>query len=262
MNILETIMLRKRAEVALRKELTSVKELEKDLFFNSPVSSFTQSVLNPQRSGIIAEYKRQSPSKGIINEVSSLAEVIPAYDLAGVSAISVLTDSHFFGGNIYDLFRARQLTEIPLLRKDFIYDEYQLLEARSAGAAAILLIAAVLTKKELDRLARFARSLQLEVLMEIHGEDELEKISDYGNAVGVNNRNLKDFKVATERSVELAALIPDRFVKIAESGIHSTQQVSILRNAGFNGFLMGERFMATMDPGGSCRDFIEELRKN
>ncbi|MDP4206367.1 MAG: indole-3-glycerol phosphate synthase TrpC [Bacteroidota bacterium] len=262
MNILENIMVHKRKEVAIRRTLTSEKELLNYPYSQSEIPSFTASILNPERSGIIAEYKRESPSKGTINQSSSLVEVIPAYDEAGASAISVLTDSRFFGGNIYDLVRARKLTNIPLLRKDFVFDEYQILEARCSGASAILLIAAVLSKEEINRLAAFARSLDLEVLCEVHSEEELEKVSDHVNAVGVNNRDLKTFNVSFERSLELAELIPDRFVKVSESGINDPKAIETLRKAGFRGFLIGEYFMKGDNPGQRCRDFISKLSKN
>ena len=256
-NILNEIIAHKREEVAQAKSRVTVAELEQSSLFSRPVLSLTNFILNPARTGIIAEFKRQSPSKGIINDQVSVEEVTRAYADQGASGISVLTDTKFFGGTLADLSAAR-FNEVPLLRKEFIIDEYQLIEARAYGADAILLIAACLSPQRVQELAAFARSLQLEVLLELHDETELEHICPEVNLVGVNNRNLKNFEVDLEHSIRLAEQIGDR-VKIAESGIRSATDIKYLKQHGFDGFLIGETFMKTADPGAAFAGLRKEL---
>jgi indole-3-glycerol phosphate synthase len=260
MNILDTIIQHKRKEVEWRKANISVKELERTDLFSRPVLSLTKALLDPAATGIIAEFKRKSPSKGVINGEARVVDVTMAYAVNGATALSVLTDSKFFGGSEDDLRNAR-VNNIPILRKDFIVDEYQLIEARSIGADVILLIAACLSPSDVKQLASVARSLQLEVLLEIHNEEELQHICDDCNVVGVNNRDLKHFTVDVNRSLELAEKIPANKVKISESGITDTDTIQKLRSAGFRGFLIGENFMKQPDPAIAFASFVKHLKK-
>lgn len=262
MTILDKIIEHKKKEVGQRKELTSVKALEQSAYFNRPNISMKKFLLDPSKSGIIAEFKRKSPSKGILNHKASVGNTVKGYELAGASAISVLTDSEFFGGSDEDLRRAREIVEVPLLRKDFIIDEYQIIEAKAMGANIILLIASVLEPEKLRQLAGFAKSLDLEVLLEVHDEEELLKnCCDPVDAVGVNNRNLKDFSTSIDTSLRLAEMIPSKYLKVAESGINSPRTVIKLKEHGFNGFLIGENFMTTPDPGEAMIFFVKEIKK-
>ena len=259
MNILDKITAHKRLEVAAKQLAFPIRLLEQSAYFERSCHSLAKAVSNSE-TGIIAEYKRRSPSKSVINNHSSVAQVIPGYVQAGASAISVLTDTPFFGGSLEDLIQARPLASLPILRKDFIIDNYQIYEAKAHGADAILLIAACLTEKEIKEFSTLAKQLGLDVLIEIHGEDELEKSSlNTIDLIGVNNRNLKTFEVSLETSKALADKIPDRFVKISESGISSLGAVSELRPYGFQGFLIGEHFMKTNDPGVAAKNFINAL---
>ena len=258
MNILETIIAHKKEEVKRRKEERSIQDLEKERFFNRTTLSLKKSLLNERKTGIIAEYKRKSPSKGIINDRDSVEAVTRAYFGYGASGISVLTDLEFFGGSLDDLMAARDNT-IPILRKDFTIDEYQLIEAKAFGADVILLIAACLTPQEVKTLSATAKGLGLEVLLELHDESELEHICDTVDLVGVNNRNLKDFKVDLEHSVRLAQKIDDRFLKIAESGINDVKNIHYLKQHGFRGFLIGEYFMKQASPMTAFKEFTYQL---
>ena len=257
MNILDKIVVHKRLEVNKRKQETSVKELESSLYFSKDIISLNDYLLRPDRTGIIAEYKRKSPSKGIINNKASVKEVTEAY-AQFASGISVLTDEEFFGGKIEDLKAARHNT-IPILRKDFMIDEFQIIEARSIGADVILLIAACLSKEEVRRFADLAKSIGLEVLLEVHNEEELGHICDSVDLVGVNNRNLKTFEVDIETSLSLIEKIPSDKSAIAESGISNTDSIVTLRKAGFKGFLIGENFMKEADPTIAFARFVNEL---
>lgn len=261
MNILDKIIAYKRTEVAERKTQKSVKELESTALFSSPNLSLRKFLLDDSKSGIIAEHKRKSPSKGIINDKLTVEEVVKGYEMAGASAVSVLTDIPSFGGSDEDLLRARATINIPILRKDFIIDEYQILEARSIGANIILLIAACLTPKEIESLAKFTRSLGMEVLLEVHDETELKaNCFDSIDCIGVNNRNLKDFTVSVDLSRELAAKIPNQYLKISESGIDSADTILDLQAYGYRGFLIGENFMKTSNPGASMKEFVKKLK--
>ncbi|RMG85968.1 MAG: indole-3-glycerol phosphate synthase TrpC [Bacteroidetes bacterium] len=259
MNILEKIIRHKRAEVLENKALYPVRLLEQSIYFETPVVSLRKYLLRPDKSGIIAEFKRHSPSKGDINLHAEVEKTSIGYMQAGASALSVLTDNTFFKGKNEDLTEARNFNFCPILRKDFVIDEYQIVEAKSIGADAVLLIAECLEKAELARLARFARSLGLEVLMEIHSVGQLAKLTPDVTVVGVNNRNLEDFSVSIQTSLELADAIPPDFVKISESGLHAPEDVVRLREAGFQGFLIGEMFMKSADPGRACRAFIRSI---
>ena len=262
MNILDQIIAHKITEVAERKQLAPVKSLEQSSYFSLRALSMKQAIQRVDRTGIIAEFKRKSPSKGIINAAASVEETTTGYVHAGASALSVLTDHNFFGGSSEDLLMARRVNMCPIIRKDFTIDEYQIIEAKSIGADAILLIAAVLTSKQLTDLTFFAHSLGLEVLLEVHDEEELKKSVDAGaDLIGVNNRDLKTFEVSTEISKHLAPLIPDSVVKVSESGLSSLDTLIELRAFGYQGFLMGENFMKRDQPGAAAQEFMNELRK-
>jgi len=260
MNILDKIVANKQKEVQQAKSRTSYSQLEEYDFFHRECYSFKEFLLNPGRTGIIAEFKRKSPSKGIINDKVSVKEVTTAYAAAGASALSVLTDRNFFMGRKADLVSARQANTIPVLRKDFMIDEYQVIEAKALGADIILLIAAILTPVEIQKLASLAKSLGLNVLLEVHNLEELERsINPNLDAIGVNNRNLADFSVSVETSYTLAPHIPDEFLKISESAISNPETIQQLKQASFNGFLIGENFMKQEDPGLAMREFVAEL---
>jgi indole-3-glycerol phosphate synthase len=259
MNILETIVAHKKKEVAEKKKQVSVQELEKGKFFASETLSLKSFLFNPDKTGIIAEYKRKSPSKGVINNRATVEEVTTAYARYGASGISVLTDTEFFGGTLDDLLAAT-INEVPLLRKDFMVDEYQLIEAKTYGAEVILLIAACLTKAEVKSMAAVAKNLGMEVLLEIHNEEELAHICDAVDLVGVNNRNLKTFEVSIDTSLGLIHKIPSEKPAVAESGISDVDTIVTLRNAGFKGFLIGENFMKQANPSIAFADFVNQLK--
>jgi len=258
MSILDDIISFKRQEVEKRKKDVGLDELEKREFFSREIISLKQSLLDEARTGIIAEFKRRSPSKGIINNAADVNKVTTAYVQGGASALSILTDEYFFGGSESDLLRAR-IHEIPILRKDFIVDKYQLVESRAMGADVILLIAACLSPKEVRDLAAFAKELELEVLLELHGENELAHVCDEIDLVGINNRNLKTFEVDIERSLAMVDKIPAGKIRIAESGISKIENIKLFREHGFKGFLMGEHFMKQADPGRAFEEFVSKL---
>jgi indole-3-glycerol phosphate synthase len=261
MDILERIIAYKHIEVGSRKQLVPTKSLERSQHFGRSTLSLKAAILNPEKSGIIAEFKRHSPSKKDINTTSKVEEVTTAYTQAGVSGISVLTDSKFFKGRSEDLKRARKYNpNTPILRKEFIIDEYQLLEAKSIGADVILLIAECLDKKRIAELAKFAKSLGLEVLTEIHSAAQLPKLTADMDIIGVNNRNLKTFVVDIQASKDLFFKIPDTFIKISESGISHPDTIIDLKQHGFQGFLIGENFMKTMNPGLACAEFTQAVK--
>ena len=258
MNILDTIIEEKKLEVQKRKAAITIEDLQRSPYFLRRTCSLKAFLLDESRTGIIAEFKRRSPSKGVINGDADVAAVTKAYADNGASALSVLTDEKFFGGCTADLMKARA-NAIPILRKDFIIDEYQIVEARAMGADVILLIAACLSPADVQRLATFARTLDLEVLLELHAEEELAHICDETELVGINNRNLKTFAVDIERSLEMARRIPENKIKIAESGISSADMIRLFRENGFRGFLVGENFMKEKDPGAAFKTFAESL---
>ena len=259
MNILDTIIEHKKKEVAVAKEKCTKEELMQSELFNRPTFSLKQFLLDETKTGIIAEFKRRSPSKGVINDKVDVVKVTTAYTEFGASCLSVLTDEYFFGGAMDDLKKAR-VNNIPILRKDFMIDEYQVLEARAMGADVILLIAACLTPERVKELAVFAKKLQMEVLLEIHTEEELQHICDETEIVGVNNRDLKTFIVDINRSIELSKKIPAGKIKIAESGIDDVETICIFRRAGFKGFLIGENFMKQPDPTIAFAGFVHQLK--
>jgi indole-3-glycerol phosphate synthase len=259
MNILDKIIAQKQIEVAAKKLQTPIADLEQMKYFKAETLSLYSFLLDPTKTGIIAEFKRKSPSKGVINDQATVEEVTMAYAKYGASGISVLTDTEFFGGSLNDLLAAT-INEVPLLRKDFMIDEYQLIEAKAHGAEVILLIAACLTPSKVKSMAATAKSLGLEVLLEIHNEQELEHICDSIDLVGVNNRNLKTFEVSIDTSLALIKQIPTNKLAIAESGISNVDTIVTLRQAGFKGFLIGENFMKQASPSIAFADFVHQLK--
>lgn len=260
MNILDKIVTDKRIEVSLRKQLIPVSQLEQSVLFERPTISLASKLKN-STTGIIAEHKRRSPSKSVINQNLNVFDVAKGYENAGVCGMSVLTDSKYFGGSLDDLLIARASCNLPLLRKEFIIDEYQILEAKAYGADVILLIAAILTKEEIKQFSEFAKSLNLDVLLEVHNEEELHKsMMPSLDMFGVNNRNLKTFDVSLDTSKTLSQIMPNEFVKVSESGISSVDAIKELQPFGYKGFLIGENFMKTDDAGKSAAKFIKDLK--
>jgi len=262
MNILNKILQHKRKEVDARKSLQPVKVLEQSNFFGRTTYSLKEFIQREDRSGIITEFKRKSPSKGDINTNATVEETTVGYAQAGASGLSVLTDHEFFGGNSNDLITARKHNKIPVLRKDFTIDEYQIIEAKSIGADAILLIAAALEPARLKQLSAFAKTFGLEVLLEVHDKEELQaNLEAQADLLGVNNRSLKTFEVSIEISKQLAPLIPQEAIKVSESGISDPLTIIELKKYGYEGFLMGENFMKQHNPGDACKAFIEKLNQ-
>lgn len=261
MNILDKITADKRKEVNLKKSLIPVIQLEQSVLFERQTISLAEQLKN-SASGIIAEHKRRSPSKATINQNLNVQDVAKGYENAGVCGMSVLTDSKYFGGSLDDLLIARASCSLPLLRKEFIIDEYQIIEAKAHGADVILLIAAILSQKEIKQFSQLAKQLQLDVLLEVHNEEELHKsIIPSIDMLGVNNRNLKTFEVSLETSKTLSKITPNDFVKVSESGISSVNAIKELQQFGYKGFLIGENFMKTENPGESATQFIQNLEK-
>jgi indole-3-glycerol phosphate synthase len=262
MTILDQINETKRQEIVASKKLFPQEHLMTSPYFQRKCNSLKTALLKEGASGVIAEFKTKSPSKGVINDKAEVADVTRGYVSAGASGLSVLTDEEYFGGSMENLAKARFANpETPILRKDFMLDPYQIYEAKAHGADVILLIAESLSKELLLELTLKAKELGLEVLVEVHNEAELGKLNPQVDIVGVNNRDLRTFKVDVETSVRLSKLIPDQFVKISESGISDPAAISKLREAGFRGFLIGETFMKTEDPANACKEFIQQLKK-
>jgi indole-3-glycerol phosphate synthase len=260
MTILENIIENKKKELALLKKITTVRDLENSMSFRRKVISLSESLLDKTKTGIVAEFKRKSPSKGIINSTSQVGDVISGYVTEGASGVSILTDTQFFGGSNADIMHIREKSLFPILRKDFIIDEYQVIESKSIGADVILLIAAILGENEILRFSELAHSLGMEVLLEIHDPAELSKVNRYVNIIGVNNRNLKTFEVNTDISESLIQKIPDGFLKISESGIASCKIINKLRLSGYDGFLIGGKFMNAADPVKAFSEFVKDLK--
>ena len=259
MNILDKIVGDKRKEVALRKQLIPISQLEASVLFDRPLNSLA-AALRVSNSGIIAEHKRRSPSRAVINQGLNVQDVAQGYENAGVCGMSVLTDGKYFGGALDDLVLARASTQLPLLRKEFIIDSYQILEAKAYGADVILLIAAILDREEIKLLSELAKTLELDVLLEVHNEEELHKsLMPSLDMLGVNNRNLKTFEVSLETSKSLATKIPNEFVKVSESGISTVNAIKELQPYGYQGFLIGENFMKTDNPGAHAQVFIDQF---
>lgn len=262
MTILDEIITHKVKETAIRKEKTTPKGLEASPFFGSPVVSLRKYLLRPDKTGVIAEFKRKSPSKGPLNLYADIEKVSIGYMQAGASALSILTDQAFFGGRNEDLTQARQLNFCPILRKDFIIDEWQVLETKSMGADVVLLIAAALKPEETKKLARLAKSIGLEVLLEVHNQEELDRhINPDVDVIGVNNRDLHQFQTYIETSLKLAESIPTEFVKISESGLQTIDDLQQLWQSGYRGFLIGERFMTSSHPERAALPFLQSWMK-
>lgn len=262
MTILDKIITFKKKEIAKIKAEVSVKKLVESPNFSRQPLSLKKALLSVGSSGIIAEFKRQSPSKGIINDKATIAEVTNGYLDANVAAQSILTDTSFFGGTMADLMEARVINQQkPILRKDFIVDGFQIVEAKAIGADVILLIAACLTAEELKNYGNLATDLGMEVLYEVHVQEDLDKINHLENKIiGINNRNLKTFEVDLEHSIKLAGQIPDSCVKVSESGISDPRIITGLKEYGFQGFLIGENFMKEENPGLACQEFINQIK--
>lgn len=258
MDILEKIAADKLREIELRQTVVPRRQLEKTALFERDTFSLAERL--KYRAGVIAEHKRRSPSRQVINQGLSVEKVVQGYAQAGAAGISVLTDGKYFGGSLDDLLLARAAVQVPLLRKEFILHEYQVVEAKAHGADVILLIAALLSRQQIRTLSELGQSLGLEILLEVHDETELNKaLMPSLDLLGVNNRNLKTFEVSLETSKKLAPNIPDGFVKVSESGISNVSAISELSEFGFRGFLIGEYFMRTEDPGALASDFISQL---
>ncbi len=246
-------------ELEVSKTKVSLQQLKDSEFFNRETISLKNTLKS--KSGIIAEFKRQSPSKGIINNQFSSLEVVTAYEKFGASAVSILTDSDFFGGNFEDIISVRNHINIPILRKDFMIDSYQFYEAKAIGADVVLLIAACLSPNQVSEFTDLAHQLNLEVLLEIHSEKELKHINNNIDFVGINNRNLKDFKVDLQNSVNLKNQLPKDILSIAESGIYNEEDFRFLKEKGFDGFLMGEYFMKSDNPRNKFEEFVTNVSK-
>jgi len=262
MTILDKIIAFKKKEVAKIKADVPIKKLVESPGFKRTPLSLKKALLEVGSTGIIAEFKRQSPSKGIINDKSTITEVTNGYLDANIAAQSILTDTSFFGGTMADLMEARVINQTkPILRKDFVVDGFQIVEAKAIGADVILLIASCLTATELKNYGNLAIDLGLSVLYEVHTQEDLDKINDLDNKIiGINNRNLKTFEVDLEHSVKLANQIPDTSIKVSESGISDPKIITGLKEFGFQGFLIGENFMKEENPGEACQEFINQIR--
>lgn len=261
MDILQKIVEHKKREVSERKSLYPTALLEKSIYFSTPCVSMTEYIQRPDKSGIIAEFKRKSPSKGEINSHASVEEVSIGYMQAGASGLSILTDTEFFGGRNSDLTTARKYNFCPILRKDFIVDTYQIIETKSIGADVILLIGECLSKEEVATFAALAKKLGLQVLYEVHGIEQLSKLTNDIDMVGINNRNLRTFKVDIKNSIELSRGIPEQYVKVSESGISDPRTIAELKQEGFQGFLIGEHFMKTDAPHKTALKFIKDMHQ-
>ena len=259
MKILDKIVEDKKIEINKLLSNSSISKLENSHLFSRKCISLKESIKN-NNSGIICEFKRRSPSNQNINYISSLSDVVSGYEKAGAIGLSILTNKKYFDGDTQDIIDIRDISNLPILRKEFIISEYQVIEAKSIGSDAILLIASILSEEEIIGYSSLAKSIGLEVLLEIHSEDELYKISgDDIDIVGVNNRNLDTLEIDLNNSIELYGKIPSKFVKISESGISEVESILKLKEVGYNGFLIGEKFMKTNNPMESAYDFIKKI---
>ncbi|WP_291121238.1 indole-3-glycerol phosphate synthase TrpC [Empedobacter sp. UBA7248] len=258
--ILDEIVAQKRIEILEKQKTQSIESFRNSENFLLPVISAKASILDESKSGIIAEFKRKSPSKGFINKDANVKKVVSGYEKFGASVVSVLTDEHFFGGSFDDLLQAKEVLNIPVLRKDFIVDEFQVYETKAIGADLMLLIAECLTKDEVYHLAKTAKEIGLEVLLELHSEDQLEKVNEFIDLIGINNRNLKNFEVDIEKSKQILKQLPTDLIKVAESGISDPKTVKELRQAGFQAFLIGENFMKAENPTKAFEQFVKESK--
>ncbi|MGV0922301.1 indole-3-glycerol phosphate synthase TrpC [Empedobacter tilapiae] len=258
--ILDEIVAQKRVEILEKQKTQSIESFKNSENFLLPVKSAKASILDETKSGIIAEFKRKSPSKGFINKEAKVKEVVSGYEKFGASVISVLTDEQFFGGSFDDLQQAKEVLNIPVLRKDFIVDEFQVYETKAIGADLMLLIAECLTKDEVYHLSKTAKEIGLEVLLELHSKDQLKKVNEFIDLIGINNRNLKTFEVDIEKSKQILKQLPTDLIKVAESGISDPKTVKELRQAGFQAFLIGENFMKAENPCLAFEQFVKESK--
>ena len=259
MSILKKIVIDIKKELRLKKSIIPISEYEKMSLFKRNTISMSDSI-KKDNFGIIAEFKRRSPSKNEINNKLSVNDVCRNYQVFGASGLSVLTNLKYFGGSLEDLVLARSTCNLPILRKDFIIDEYQIYEAKAYGADIILLISSILTKDEIVNLSNKAKDLKLEVLLEVHNTDELKKgLVENVDIIGVNNRNLKSFKTDLKISEKLFNQIPNEFLKISESGLNNDNSIKRLKKIGYQGFLIGEKFMISSDPGIELKKTLENL---
>ncbi len=258
--ILDEIVAQKRVEILEKQKTQSIESFRNSENFLLPIKSAKASILDESKSGIIAEFKRKSPSKGFINKDANVKKVVSGYEKFGASVVSVLTDEHFFGGSFDDLLQAKEVLNIPVLRKDFIVDEFQVYETKAIGADLMLLIAECLTKDEVYHLAKTAKEIGLEVLLELHSEDQLKKVNEFIDLIGINNRNLKNFEVDIEKSKQILKQLPTDLIKVAESGISDPKTVKELRQAGFQAFLIGENFMKAENPTKAFEQFVKESK--
>jgi indole-3-glycerol phosphate synthase len=258
MTILDQIIANKRVEVEQRKAEVPLIHLGHRPFFDLPVISLKNKL--KEGPGIISEFKRRSPSKGLIREGAEITAIMPAYEQAGAAAGSILTDEVYFGGSDQDILDARPLVKIPILRKDFIIDPYQIMEAKSLGADLILLIAECLSRQEIMEFTQRAHDLGLEVLMELHFREELEKWNPFIDLLGVNNRNLKTFETGIQKSIDLASLLPTESIWVSESGLQGAEELNTLVGLGYRGFLIGEHFMKSPEPGEMCKAFVDSIK--
>ena len=258
--ILDEIVDQKRIEILEKQKINSIEDFKNSENFNLPVISSKASILDESKSGIIAEFKCKSPSKGFINKDANVKDVVAGYEKYGASVVSVLTDEHFFGGSFEDLNQAKATLSIPVLRKDFIVDEYQVYETKAIGADLMLLIAECLTKDEVYNLAKTAKEIGLEILLELHSEDQLDKVNEFIDLIGINNRDLKTFHVDIEKSKQILKQLPKDLIKVAESGISDPKTVKELRKSGFQSFLIGENFMKNENPTEAFKKFVKESK--
>ena len=262
MKILDKIVKDKKEEILKLSLKNPISSLENQKLFSRKCISLKDSLLRSS-SGIICEFKRKSPSNNNINYKSTISEVVRGYQKAGAAGLSILTNKKYFDGNIEDIIDIRNFAEIPILRKEFIISEYQIFEAKSIGADAILLIASILTSEDILNFSSLAKSLGLEVLVEVHSYEELKKISGNNiDIIGVNNRNLDTLEIDLNNSIEMYKEIPDEFIKISESGISKVESILKLREVGYQGFLIGENFMKSVDPGRALANFLNEIKND
>ena len=260
MNILENIMAKKAKDLEYIMQKYPINILQKSPYFDTENNSIESYIRDPNNVPIIAEFKRKSPSKGVINHRASLKKIVSGYQSAAVVGISVLTETNFFGADDNDFSQAKALTKIPILRKDFIFCEYQVIESKSMGADIILIIAKALSNETIQRLSKLSKQLKMDVLLEIDSQKDLFKINEYVTLVGINNRNLDTFDVSLENSLNLIDRLPKNVLKISESGIDKVDTIKKLKSIGFQAFLIGEFFMKSDDPAKKCIDFASKLR--
>ena len=259
MKILDKIVYDKKSEIENLSKIISISDLENKKDFTKQSKSLKESI-KKSKSGIICEFKRKSPSNEKINYKSNVSDVINGYEKAGAVGVSILTNKKYFDGSISDINEVKKSINIPILRKEFIISEYQIVESKSIGADAILLIASILNKEDIKNYSSLAKSLGLEVLLEIHSIDELNKISNTDvDIIGINNRNLDTLDIDIKNSIDMFEKIPNEFIKISESGISKVESIIRLIKVGYDGFLIGENFMKTSKPEESAYNFIKKV---